>query len=536
LPKSFPDEFPKIFIDQLSYEKLFPAPHINWDRSICTYNNFTRPNPDYPVEIVQETINKAKEIIKDILTGKDLTNEYLEEITHYWNWDVEGQIHSLIEPGETPCRIYLGKKAAGTSIVAAASIKEVQDWYRNLGVMPKDIEINPGIYVPELDYGVPPFPKNNGQWVKTISRKSQKLIKEINEIFNDCDWPVTLIFSKSNSDLTTWGAIKFERKAVITTNARKKHYRKQGVNGFRDGTAPFSQELRAFASNKVAKLAVEPVYSSRLQTRGGEGPRLNNKTSVMVVGCGSIGSHLAELLVQSGLNNISFVDPDSLSFGNIARHVCGANQVGENKARALAHELGLRFPHVRYQDNPKSIFDVLLDECERVNRHDLIICATGEYNIEARLSQNLYEGYIHKPAIIVWVEPYLVAGHAIYLTPKGQGCFECVFNYDDFTHKVLASSQEFTKREAGCSSLYLPYGIIKVQSFVARLTDFVFKMLSSPPDENLIWTWTGDLDEARSMEFRLSQQWREASNYSVYLQKLSVKMGCVCQNVNYNAE
>src|SRR2546430_15988729 len=62
--------------------------------------------------------------------------------------------------------------------------------------------------------------------------------------------------------------------------------------------------------------------------------------NVCIVGCGSIGSALADMLVRSGVEYFTLVDPDEFSEENLARHLLKLTDIGENKAEALARHLG----------------------------------------------------------------------------------------------------------------------------------------------------------------------------------------------------
>ena len=57
---------------------------------------------------------------------------------------------------------------------------------------------------------------------------------------------------------------------------------------------------------------------------------------VAVLGCGSVGSTIADLLVRSGVRALTLVDPDTVSPENLSRSVYATSDVGQPKAKALA--------------------------------------------------------------------------------------------------------------------------------------------------------------------------------------------------------
>lgn len=91
----------------------------------------------------------------------------------------------------------------------------------------------------------------------------------------------------------------------------------------------------------------------RLRARGTVAPELRD-AQVILVGCGALGSHVAEYLVRSGVRHITLVDGDSLEAGNLARHVCTLEDVnpGESKATVLSRRLSAISPHATCKPCP----------------------------------------------------------------------------------------------------------------------------------------------------------------------------------------
>ena len=61
--------------------------------------------------------------------------------------------------------------------------------------------------------------------------------------------------------------------------------------------------------------------------------------SVALLGCGAIGSHLAEHLVRVGVTELTLVDNAGVSTGNLARQAYDEADLTQPKPRALAHRL-----------------------------------------------------------------------------------------------------------------------------------------------------------------------------------------------------
>lgn len=72
-------------------------------------------------------------------------------------------------------------------------------------------------------------------------------------------------------------------------------------------------------------------------------PEIN--PSLVIAGCGALGSKIAMHLVRSGMNNILFCDPDYLSEHNLCRHVLLDNSVYKNKASEMKSVTNLIYFH-----------------------------------------------------------------------------------------------------------------------------------------------------------------------------------------------
>lgn len=76
-----------------------------------------------------------------------------------------------------------------------------------------------------------------------------------------------------------------------------------------------------------AGVRVPPEYASLAGARVG------------IVGCGSLGSKVAAMLVRAGVRRLTLVDDDLMLAGNVVRHELGATAVGVHKVAALKDRL-----------------------------------------------------------------------------------------------------------------------------------------------------------------------------------------------------
>ena len=123
------------------------------------------------------------------------------------------------------------------------------------------------------------------------------------------------------------------------------------TKGFRQGRMTKRVALsRYFGAGPAIRSSVQRADATWVHGRGRDSrsPRLLDST-VVVVGCGSVGAPVACLLAQGGIGRLVLVDYDTLSWPNVGRHSLGAAAVGRNKAEALAERLQPDCPHLQIE-------------------------------------------------------------------------------------------------------------------------------------------------------------------------------------------
>lgn len=98
----------------------------------------------------------------------------------------------------------------------------------------------------------------------------------------------------------------------------------------------------------------ENVSEQRLISRGGLTDSLRS-SNLVFVGCGALGSALAEQFIRAGARDIVLIDKDKFEPGNHNRHTLGGCYFGEGKATALRIGLQAGSPHCRLRSHVVSI-------------------------------------------------------------------------------------------------------------------------------------------------------------------------------------
>ncbi len=128
-------------------------------------------------------------------------------------------------------------------------------------------------------------------------------------------------------------------------------------------------------------------WSSRTIKGRGMLPTEFAEQRIAIIGLGSLGSAIAELLVRAGASHLTLIDGDILATGNLCRHTLGLTEIYHSKSQCIAERLINIDPNVRvkYVDEYLSLNDNK-DIVPDMSKCDMIIDTTGEDNVLAMLS------------------------------------------------------------------------------------------------------------------------------------------------------
>ena len=142
---------------------------------------------------------------------------------------------------------------------------------------------------------------------------------------------------------------------------------------------------------------------------------------VAILGCGSVGSTIAELLVRAGVEAFALVDPDNVSAANLSRGVYTATDVGQLKVEALASRLVAIAPHAFITTHPAALGE---DATELLGEVDLAIMATDDPAAETWHSHVLYHADI--PHVSAKLFARADAGEVALVVPEATtACLAC---------------------------------------------------------------------------------------------------------------
>lgn len=184
-------------------------------------------------------------------------------------------------------------------------------------------------------------------------------------------------------------------------------------------------------------------------------PKLNILAgkSIAVVGCGTIGGYLADMLVKAGAGTsggkITLVDFDCLLPQNIGRHRLGFPDLLSNKAEAMAKELKRLAPGADIRALPVDVRKAHLGKI------DFLIDATGEESLGHWLCGR-YPSPL--PMLSVWIEGPGTTVRGLLRTNVAGACYRCLWHSSrrGELHSTLDPLPVILAGH-GCEGLYVPF-------------------------------------------------------------------------------
>lgn len=186
-------------------------------------------------------------------------------------------------------------------------------------------------------------------------------------------FPIPKVFG-GESEIVFWKALYLP---VVS-------YGKKTAKGFRTNQHGWWLRDKSEVLNRKMKLdwiISENWNQQEISQRGKMNGFLLRK-KMLLVGTGCIGASLAEILVRSGVYNLTILDSDIFEVGNLSRHVLNLGNIGELKELSLCSYLNSLNPHA----NVEVINDTLtMDEEFKTNvdldKYDIIVDCTGENSV-----------------------------------------------------------------------------------------------------------------------------------------------------------
>jgi len=497
LPETFPASPAAIYIDPKYFLVL---PHVESDGRICL--NVPPVPEDYekPIESVIRALCAFEKSWFKTTTGS-VSHEFHRERLSYWSqyqeternkllrWRLPADTFVELSPfkgwmhGQAVCHIQKGHRERQIScqVATAKPNGDARALARRHGFDKGSLYIGKALFIQ--------LPANM-HWVpKTWPRKFDAL----SELVKEC--------TDNQVNLHNWifddgyGSQKVKKKKQ---GKRLRHDLSQLRERpllifFVQEHALFGYQILPIRHGPSKQIQIAPLRPERIDaswalTRDHQVQALEQKQEkrVLVIGCGSLGSPIIELLARSGVGHLDILDEERFEIPNISRHILGIRAVNTYKAKALANRLFQEIPGVRIGSvsaDLASWFSTL----KNAEKYDLIIECTGESSVRTLISRWRDQMFVNTPLIHTWLEPFCSAAHIVLSQVSDPWPWEDpaddkvnIASFDGTNHKVMLPA---------CNSGFHPYGPTDVWGAASFVAERSLAVLEAPSTPSSIWSW-----------------------------------------------
>ncbi|MDP5292450.1 ThiF family adenylyltransferase [Oceanimonas sp. CHS3-5] len=434
-PKFF--DLPRIRLLKIPPELPAAAPHLGADGGLCYLAKGSVVLDIYdPVGQLLACLQRAAVVFGHIVKG-EMLEDLAEEFFAYWHgW---------------PCFVDIQDNVLGLQNCIVAQANESPLWFIT------DNEDRTTEKLKSLGYQVTD---------KTVLTYRVKTGAQPRPLTNH--WPPETV-----GDILAWQSI-LDPRCRRKIHKRIKEGKKKKANGVliiiesplmtygfavlynQQQPAPKSKHVNSRDSSfglKVMPISVVRIDDRYLAQRNIPKLKTLAGKSIAVIGCGTIGGYLSDMLVKAGAGTcggkLTLVDLDILLPQNIGRHRLGFPDLMSNKAEAMARELKRSAPGAEIRALPVDVRQSQLGEL------DLLIDATGE---EA-LGHWLCGQYTSTtPMLSIWIEGPGTAVRSLLRTNESGACYRCLWhsNRRGELRSTLAPLPTILAGH-GCEGLYVPF-------------------------------------------------------------------------------
>jgi len=478
--RGFPIELPKVYlVNPSSYGFL---PHVCWRGLVC-YNDGEGVSMDteQPLEIAEYALTKVMSTLS--IEKSEREDLFFNEFEGYWNRQSSSfAAYSFLQPEDSAqiVKVSVSKKKK-TPLTFFQDKNDIDDEYHFFRICKEKRTQMNAVYLPLERYINPPLPGDS------IDIGFLDEILRALSIENKAIWD--LLLSKN----------KLSKKALHLLVSQP---RPQGGKSLYGLTIPYvlnwlSGNIKPY-NHQIIPLSIDRHTPDYLLERSGGNLNLEEK-NVAIIGCGSIGGRMAELLIMSGVKKLTLIDNDIFSADNLFRHVLDSRHIGHSKVKSLAKQLKSRFPYVSIETKTEKITGL----SDFLINHNLIIDASGNPTLGRELNISHRKiGNENVPLFLtVWTEPLGLGGHVVMSDGKTLGCLHCLFHRDNTGQlssifNFVEKNQIISKNLTGCGGAFTPFSAldaVRIAEIATRMIVDAFSLMAvNESNETTYQWWRGD--------------------------------------------
>lgn len=471
-------KYPRIQLD--GHRTFLPLlmPHIDSEGDLCYFSRGAVTLDRYdPSSAVAQCLEQATAILNRIAADPNYrSSDIQDEFPAHW---ISGQkaipydvLIGQIPPDATTASYFYMKVAGRTRAIVATDVDEVKRFAKAFGVE-EELSRAQTCWLFRTQIR-PPIPEKMPGSVKELFAWIKKwdigLSASVQKILEAPDYLRSRSLNIAVHSPVGWIGFGFSLDQLKRI-------------GYSKTPKKYRQFLHQAGGNtSIVRFSIEEAGTQFVHNRNLSFRDLQNKR-VTVVGCGAIGSFVAQAMVRLGagtgkLGSLKLIDPEILTPENLGRHVLGYSSLMRPKADALKDELSRQFPHSKIESWPESAF-----EDKTLFWSELIIDATGEETVSELLNGLNLNRPVRLPVLHVWIRGNGEAVQALWCEKSSLACYRCLIVPDVKQHRKerhILLKGETRRRTLGCRA-FTPYAVSAPMQAAALATDMVCAWLQGDP-------------------------------------------------------
>ena len=501
----FQDNFPYILPDIYFFDDKYDyIPHIDHKtRKLCYVEDGVTYDVTHIVDVLRDCIKKAKRLIEN---GVNKTNyqDFVSEINSYWfeQYDKEQiPLFNIVLYGSFPnesCLLdlysYTEKMTLATSMARNVLINQEQDDdFSNYIKQKHDVSKNSALYLKSVVINHhPPYSLSFKQLVGNVQDDNdlRLLRSQLNK-----NRSLILFFKLLDSE--RFGGVIIQKQP----SKRK---------GFRNRITAFDELFKFEKQNLPLQRTIGELYSAEIKKKR-DGNMATNTQRFTIIGVGSIGSNLCYYLMGYSGSSFILVDNDVMRTENTGRHLLGFRFIGQAKSIAVQEYIKDKSPETSVLAYRENILNSFEERLPQINQSTALFLCAGDSMVEEFIIENVMAGRISVPIFIMWLEPFSIAGHLVYVNPEKKDKPIClnVGKLRLYKHNLIQPdmyekrSDEFVKRDAGCNGSFALYNQNNVTLFLSSIFPIVDQLIENP-GESKCYRWVGNINIANKMGLSLT--------------------------------
>lgn len=509
--RSFPYLSPRAaLVDRPEY---LTWPHVEHDGTLCLLTNLSEVDQNDPGSVALNIVNRAVRLVEELIDGRIVGRDFREEFLTYWFYGASDSTRDVVTLFDPPEESRLLRSFHHDDIIFVAETDDdLTSWIRNrFGSNAARRVRNHTEPVAYVWLSAPPlpseYPKDGAEVLALARNQDEQAATLVAEAALHDDAKYLCLFAARGRGGAGIVPVHIDRSS--TKRDRFGRNNDKIFPGFRPGKLPDSiKHSKTFGSVLVRRAQVARADGPWIHGRGKDPrSRLLLEKSVTILGCGSVGSFVAQDLALSGVGTLNLVDYEDLAWANLGRHGLGANSVGRNKALALADRLQQEYPHLNVKGYDRSATTIIYDDPSELLNADLIVSAMGSWAAESVLNQwhNHYRRL--RPIVYGWTENHALAGSAVTISKYG-GCLACGLNRvgAPLDPVINWSDEQMLSTEPSCADHYRPYGAVELAGTTNLVSRTALDELLKSSDTSYRNIWIGQLDAVEALGGSINPQ------------------------------